>query len=213
MKDIIFNFSDLQYEPKRFINEWSSKFTCKLKHDDYLRKSEQLYIDNIDNGLDDYESFMKLWQWKNGLPKFSKQKLKIINSFWSNLNVLRELRRKFSWEKFEETFDYQRNTFWIIFLLHIISKEDFPIWDRNSRKFYNLYCNGIIIDETMNAENYPLYKNYYINWFNNFKTKNNLNGYKMSIAFFELGNFLKSIEGYPITIYDYDDDKSIKLYF
>lgn len=205
MKDIIFNFSDLDYEPKRFVNEWSSKYTYNLEH---------LYIDNIENGLNNYESFIKLWGWKNGLPKFSEKKLKIINSFWSNLNVLRELRKTFSWEKFEETFKQSESSAgWIIYLLHIINKDDFPIWDLYARKFYNLYCNGIIIDETMNTENYSLYKNYYINWFNNFKTKNKLDGKKMSDAFFELGKFLKSIEGYPVTIHDYDDDKSIKLYF
>ena len=205
MKDIIFNFSDLDYEPKRFVSEWSSKYRYSLE--DYYNK-------NINNGLDDYESFLNLFRWKNGMTKISEKKLITVNGFWDNVNHLRELRKEFSWEIFEEVFKPSKSSaIWIIFLLHIINKEEFPIWDLYARKFYNLYCNGIIIDETMNTENYSLYKNYYINWFNNFKTKNKLDGKKMSDAFFELGKFLKSIEGYPVTIYDYDDDKSIKLYF
>lgn len=136
MADLIIPFSELAFNPKQFIEDWSN-------HYDY--GMEDYYSNNIDKGLDSYENFLLLFQWKNGMPKISKKKQVIVNGFWDNKSVLKTLRKNFSWELFETTFNPSSSSaIWKIFLLHIVDKNKFPIFDQHVYRFHKYYNESII---------------------------------------------------------------------
>ena len=87
MPDLIIPFSELAFNPKQFIEDWSN-------HYDY--GMEDYYSENIDKAFDSYENFLLLFQWKNGMPYISKKKQVIVDGFWYNISVLKTLRKNFS---------------------------------------------------------------------------------------------------------------------
>ena len=99
---------DILSNPKEFVNEWSSYY-------DY--GNTNLYTDNIKMGLITMKVFLNLFRWKNGIYNISKNKIKVIERFWGNIDTLKQLKKQFNWEKFEQTFQPQdSSTIWKIFL-------------------------------------------------------------------------------------------------
>ena len=186
MPDLIISFSELAFNPKQFIEDWSS-------HYDY--GMEDYYSKNIDKGLDSYENFLLLFQWKNGMPNISKKKQVIVDGFWDNISVLKTLRENFSWELFETTFNPSKSSaIWKIFLLHIVDKNKFPIFDQHVYRFHKYYDESIIEEiPYSNKKKYTYYKEHYLNWFNLIKEQDSLNPKKMDEAFFKLGSSNKTI--------------------
>ena len=191
MADLVLPFSELTSNPKQFIDDWS-------KHYDY--GMEDYYSKNIDNGLDDFDSFMSLFEWKNGMPNISKKKLELVNNFWSNIEVLRKLRKNFSWELFENTFKPSSSSaIWKIFLLHIVDKNHFPIFDQHVYRFHKCLRESIIEEiPSSNKKKYEYYKNTYLSWFNFTKEFDSLNPKKMDEAFFKFGQILKPLKDLPL---------------
>ena len=48
----------------------------------YYDYGNTIYTDNIKNGFDNYESFLNLFRWKNGIYNISKNKIKVIEKLW-----------------------------------------------------------------------------------------------------------------------------------
>jgi len=191
MPDLIISFSELAFNPKQFIEDWSN-------HYDY--GMEDYYYKNIDKGLDSYENFILLFQWKNGMPNISKKKQVIVDGFWDNISVLKTLRKNFSWELFETTFNPSKSSaIWKIFLLHIVDKNKFPIFDQHVYRFHKYYDQSIIEEiPYSNKKKYTYYKEEYLNWFNLVKEEDSLNPKKMDEAFFKLGQIIKPLKGLPL---------------
>lgn len=190
MADLVLSFSELTSNPKQFIDDWS-------KHYDY--GMEDYYSKNIDTGLDNFESFLSLFEWKNGMPNISKKKLELVNDFWSNIEVLRKLRKNFSWKLFESTFEPSKSSaIWKIFLLHIINKNHFPIFDQHVYRFHKCLDESTIEEiPNSNKKKYEYYKNTYLIWFNYRKEFDSLNPKKMDEAFFKFGQILKPLKDLP----------------
>lgn len=174
-------------DPKIFVNDWS-KFYPFNSPIDYKRY--------IGSAIDDKTSFYKLFQWKNGTGETVREsKLARVDSFWAKVEVLRKLRRSFSWDSFEKEFQPTNGaSVWKLFLLHLLRPEEFPIYDQHVYRFYHFYQNGDIKEIPKSGTKvYNHYKNVYKNWFNDIGISYNLNPKMMDEAFFAYGKMLKSI--------------------
>ncbi len=182
--------------PKQFVDIWSTfySYSNEIKYNNY-----------INSVLYKRESFIQLFQWKNGTGDvISRQKMKVVNGFLNKYEVLNQLKQNFSWELFEKEFQPTKSsTIWKIFLLHLIDPKEFPIYDQHVFRFYNFYTNGVI-EEISNNRNvvFLSYKEDYKPWFNSFQNKYKLNHKKMDESFFSFGQVLKRLKGLPIEILD-----------
>jgi hypothetical protein len=183
-----------------FVNHWSPS---------YSYPNEEKYNKHISGVLESKESFIQLFQWKNGFgDKISKPKMKTVLSFWNKIEVLRELQSNFrwdegfNWELFEKEIEPQKNSpIWKIFLLHLVNQYKFPIFDQHVYRSYNFFKNGII-EELPSSSNkvYQLYKTEYKSWFNQLYDEFGIEPKKMDESFMSFGKMLKGLKGYPIQI-------------
>tara|TARA_R110002111_G_scaffold234324_3_gene295348 strand:- start:930 stop:1520 length:591 start_codon:yes stop_codon:yes gene_type:complete len=177
-----------------FVSNWSPLYTYP---------SEDKYNIHISNVLDSKESFIELFKWKNGTGDvIYEKKMKGVLEHWDKVEVLKELKREFSWELFEKEFEPQKSsTVWKLFLLHIMNPDEFPIFDQHVFRSYNFFKNGII-EEIPNSSKskYVIYKTEYKDWFNNIQKENNVLPKKMDESFFSFGQMLKGLKNYPIQI-------------
>ncbi len=181
--------------PVEFVKKWS-------KSNDF--PNEWRYDENIGKGLRDYDSFRQLFYWKNGTgEKLTFYKERLINQFWEQRTVLLNLRNEFKWEIFEEEFKPgESSTIWKIFLLHMISPAEFPIFDQNVYRFFRFDKDGIITNPPKNPKGvYEIYKTDYRDWFNKLRIRYKLNHKDMDRSFFSFGRLLKTLESKPINIH------------
>lgn len=179
---------------REFIDQWSKSY------DD---SNEDKYQKNIDKVLDEKSSFIELFRWKNGKNEnISKNKMKVIESYYEKINILKSLKKNFQWDTFESVFEPTKSsTIWKIFLLHIMNPEEFPIYDQHVFRFYNFYKTGKISEIPSNRMKiYDGYKNDYKLWFNRIQKESNLNSREIDKSLFSYGKLLKTVKKYPIEI-------------
>ena len=181
-------------DPKTFVKKWSSV---------YFYKSEPKYNEYIYSVFDDKNSFIKLFQWKNGTGEvIYNKKMKVVEGFYEKIHVLRQLRINFNWEQFETEFQPTKSSpIWKIFLLHLINPSEFPIFDQHVFRFYNFQKDGLIEEiSTRPKVVFETYKQEYKPWFNSVQKEFNLDSKQMDQSFFSFGQVLKNIKGLPIEI-------------
>ena len=184
---------DILSNPKRFVNEWSKLYDYGM---------EDVYSSNIDLGLKNYKSFFDLYRWKNGVYNISTKKTRVIEEFWNKRKTLKELQNSFDWTLFENEFKPEKSScIWKIFLLHIISPTNFPIFDVHVYRFHHFITNNKIKEIPNNQQSkYNYYKNEYFPWFNSIRENEGLNPKKMDESFFKMGQVLKSLKDVPFII-------------
>ena len=184
---------DILTNPKEFVDNWCI-------HYDY--PNDIIYNENIDKGLNDYHSFLELFRWKNGIYNISRSKMKVIEGFWNKVEVLRELKRDFDWELFENEFQpHKSSNIWKIFLLHIMDSHNFPIFDVHVFRFHHFIKYGFIKEIPNNQKlKYSYYKNEYIEWFRELRDNHSLNPKNMDESFFKFGQILKPLKGLPVEL-------------
>lgn len=183
-------------DPKKFVREWSAIY-------DY--KDEHKYTNNIKTGLDNDIALMKLFEWKNGTgDKIHDGKMKRVNDFKSKREELKQLKKNFSLEKFEELIEPNKGSvIWKIFLLHIVKPERYPIYDQHVYRSFRFFTKGAIEERPKKDKDYyETYKNEYVDWFNALKEKYGLNPREMDKSFFMYGRTLKLLNSKPIEIYE-----------
>ena len=128
--------------------------------------------------------------------------MKVVDGFLNKFSILKELQKKFDWSLFEKEFKpTESSTIWKIFLLHIISPNELPIFDQHVFRFYHFNLYDEINEMPLsNKKVYKIYKEEYLSWFNKIKKDFNLNPKKMDESFFTFGQFLKKIKNYPFKI-------------
>jgi len=178
--------------PVEFVEKWSKcyKYSGEGKYDNYIRTV-----------LDDDNSFLQLFKWKNGKGEgISGKKMKVINGWIIKMGILKNLKNKFDWGVFESEFEpTESSPIWKIFLLHLINPNEFPIFDQHVYRFFNFFRNGIIEEIPDRPQDvYLIYKNDYHPWFNSFRKEYNLNPKQMDMSFFTYGQLLKRLNGLPI---------------
>jgi len=181
-------------EPTEFIEKWSNR---------YSYSNEYKYHNNIDHVLNDKQSFLEVFKWKNGTGDvIYEKKLTVIEGFYKKIEILRNLRLEFSWDLFENEFEPTKNSpIWKIFLLHIIDPKEFPIYDQHVFRFYNFVKTGVITEIPTNLNQiYDGYKNEYKIWFNQIRREFSLDPKDMDKSFVTYGKVLKSLKGLPIEI-------------
>lgn len=182
--------------PVHFVDRWSSI---------YSYTNEGKYNQHINSVLDNEISFFQLFQWKNGTGDvIYEKKRKVVEGFYTKINVLKHLRNDFNWELFENELQPTKNSpIWKIFLLHLINPSEFPIFDQHVFRFYNFQKKGLI-EEISNKpmEVYEIYKKEYKPWFNYVQKEFLLNPKLMDESFFVFGQLLKNLKGLPIKITD-----------
>jgi len=180
--------------PKEFVEKWSKY---------YSYSNEEKYNNHILSVLDNQDSFLQLFQWKNGTGNvISKPKMKVVEGFLIKYDILKELRSHFSWKIYEDEFQPMKSSsIWKIFLLHLINPFEFPIYDQHVFRFYYFFLEGKITEISNNHSIvYKSYKEYYQPWFNEYRKKYNLYPKKMDESFFVFGQMLKGIKNYPIEV-------------
>lgn len=181
-------------EPKKFVKTWSKM---------YRYPQEGKYEKNIDTALKDKRSFIEMYKWKNGTKdKISNRKMEVIEEYWDKVSILRRLKNNFDWEAFEEGFRPNENAaIWKLFLLHLVDKSKFPIFDQHVYRFYMFNQEGVIEEiGSSNKKKFDFYKSVYQPWFNKIQKTNHLNSKRMDEAFFVYGKALKGLTGMPIII-------------
>jgi hypothetical protein len=184
---------DINSNAEEFVNSWSKSYSYNL---------ESLYNKNINCSLDNYDCFLKMFRWKNGIYNVSKKKMETINRFWNSREVLLSLKKKFNWDDFEKEFQPNKTSaIWKIFMLHLINPFDFPIFDMHVYRFHQFLSTGEIIEIKENQSfKYNYYKETYLPWFLDIRDKNNLDPKKMDECFFKLGQVIKQLKGAPIKL-------------
>lgn len=179
--------------PEEFVDKWSSH---------YEYKNEYLYGNHIEEGLENYESFLELFRWKNKILNISDKKMKVINYYWSKVEILKCLKHEFNWELFENEFEPDKSScIWKIFLLHITNPNDFPIFDVHVFRFHHFIKYGFMKEIPNNQKlKYDYYKNEYIGWFRELRNIHLLNPKKMDESFFKFGQILKPLKGLPFEL-------------
>ena len=180
--------------PKEFVQQWSSLYAYGM---------EDKYEMHIHHVLDSRESFFELFKWKNGTGGIiSRKKTKTVEGFWEKIDSLRELREHFDWELFEHEFQPQRTSnIWKIFLLHLVKPTHFPIYDQHVYRFYHFHKTGVIQEIPKNhSARYLGYKQDYLHWFNDIKTRYDLHPKKKDESFIAFGQFLKDLNPEPLEV-------------
>jgi len=161
------------------------------------------YAEQISNALEDKNSFVELFIWKNGTGNsLSASKLKTVLAYWEKVDILKYLQINFEWELFEKEFEPTTNsTVWKLFLLHLVNPCKFPIFDQHVYRSYVFFKEGIIKEIPIDSKKkYEIYKTEYLCWFEQLKTKFNECPKKMDQSFFTFGRMLKGLNKYPIQI-------------
>ncbi|CAN5337378.1 hypothetical protein BH09BAC1_BH09BAC1_00440 [soil metagenome] len=184
---------------EEFINQWSKVYKYSL---------EEKYDNNISTGLESEIKLLELFLWKNGTgDNVSSNKMKTINGFILQMNILRELQQSFNWNTFEREFEPQKNSsIWKIFLLHIIDPQVFPIFDQHVFRAFTFITEGTITELPQNKggikhkEVYAIYKETYLPWFSQIRDNQNIKPKRIDEALFSFGRVLKSLRNVPAKI-------------
>jgi len=133
---------------------------------------------------------------------FSRSNMKVIEGFWDKVEILRELKRDFDWELFENEFQpHKSSNIWKVFLLHIMDSHNYPIFDVHVFRFHHFIKYGFIKEIPNNQKlKYEYYKNEYIVWFKELRDEHSLNPKKMDEPFLKFGQILKLLKGFPIEL-------------
>ncbi|WP_405411677.1 hypothetical protein [Maribacter sp. Asnod1-A12] len=186
--------------PVEFIIKWSPLYSYP----------NEFKYNKIYDVLENKDSFIELFKWKNGTgDKISQKKMRVVLGFWEKIDVLRELsnsfryEKYFDWELFENEFQPNKNSpIWTIFLLHLINRYEFPIFDQHVYRSYNFFKNGVIGELPLSSKKvYQIYKTEYKNWFNEIHENYDIVPKEMDESLFTFGRMLKGLKGYPIDIY------------
>src|SRR5690554_1199464 len=138
-----------------FVKTWSPTYSYKL---------EYKYDEYISSVLDDKNSFIKLFEWKNGTGDQISENKKIgVLRYWDKVEILQELKLNFDWELFEYEFEpHKRSTIWRLFLLHLINPDEFPIFVQHVYRSYRFFTKGVIEEiPTQPKIIFEIYRNEY----------------------------------------------------
>lgn len=104
-----------------FIDTWSKG---------YNYPNMKLYSDSIFKRELSYSDLKNLFVWKNGMPLSSKKEKSFEEKISKKLSLINQLKSNWNEEIFYQEFD-NLSAVWKIFLLHIITPEQYPIFDQH----------------------------------------------------------------------------------
>ncbi|MFH2142409.1 MAG: hypothetical protein ABIJ97_08310, partial [Bacteroidota bacterium] len=125
-----------------FIDFWS-------KH--YDIENDTKYNRNISVNTFDEDNIIRLFEWKNQMilsyRKSNSKMTSLENKILSKLKIINEFRENgFVYDNFENEFS-DVSFVWRKFLLHLISPNDYPIYDKNIHLAFEYIVNTIYIDQ------------------------------------------------------------------
>ncbi len=177
-----FQFVDI----KEFISFWSDFYSYSMEglYTDRLRK-EQLSTSDI----------TKLFEWKNG-SRLSGKKEEALKPIIGKLDIINRLKKDFVLDIFLEEFKFIKGKIWKIYLLHILSSGQYPIFDQHA---YRAFC---FISKNQRAEipssgKEEVYFDEYVPFFSGL-VKQGIPKRKLDKALWAFGKFLKSSYGSKI---------------
>ena len=170
---------------ENFIHQWSTFYNYNKMH---------LYTDNIGRKVLEKEHLIQLYEWKNG-TNLSKKKLESLeNKVLYKLDTINDFKQNLKIAKFLDEFD-NVSFVWKIFLLHIVSPNQYPIYDQHiHRAFLFLEKNDAYrkVKNTMLEQNKDnFYFGVYLPFVTELKETLDFNIQDLDKALFTLGQFLK----------------------
>ena len=115
----------------------------------YNYSSMELYTDIIFKPEFTKVDLEKLFIWKNGMPLSSKKEISFQAKVSDKISVINVLKNNWNENQFNEEFE-NLSSVWKIFLMHIISPKQYPIFDQHVHRAFKY------ITEHVNDAKLPL---------------------------------------------------------
>lgn len=118
----------------------------------YNTDTEHLYADRINKKQFSADDIIQLYVWKNqGVLSGPKGK-SVENNIVAKLDVINQLKKDYNEETFQANFK-DMTAVWKIFLKHIISPNQFPIFDQHVYRAYSYLTTGEIKEIETDVKN------------------------------------------------------------
>lgn len=163
---------------------------------------EKLYADRINKKQFDADDIRQLYNWKNQMSNMAAPKqASVERQFVAKLDVINALKQAYDAKIFDEHFGSATGAVWKIFLRHIISPNQFPIFDQHVFRAHYFLVNGVVreIEESLEVIPYSkqeqvkeeLYMNSYAPFARSLM-QDDIPSKKIDEALVTFGQFLKS---------------------
>ncbi|PIR21162.1 MAG: hypothetical protein COV45_00010 [Deltaproteobacteria bacterium CG11_big_fil_rev_8_21_14_0_20_47_16] len=119
---------------------------------------EKLYAERIDKEQFDADDVRQLYRWKNGTNLSQDKQSSVERQFVAKLDVINALKQAYDAKIFDEHFGSATGAVWKIFLRHIISPNQFPIFDQHVFRAHYFLVNGIVREVEESLEVIPYSK-------------------------------------------------------
>lgn len=167
-----------------FIDFWSKLYFYPL---------ENLYNETIIKKTYKDDDIQRLFIWKNGMKLSIKKQNSLDDKIVSKLILINLYKENNDWsiEDFQNEFS-DLSAVWKIFLLHIISPDNYPIYDQHINRAYN-YIHGLPYSEisaSMPNKKKELF--YFKTYLGFLKDLEDVNLKKFDEAFFAFGKFINT---------------------
>lgn len=178
---------------KEFVALWSAMYGSP--------PVEKLYADRINKKQFDADDIRQLYRWKNGTNLSQDKQASVERQFIAKLDVINSLKQSYDAKIFDEHFGNATGAVWKIFLRHIISPNQFPIFDQHVFRAHYFLVNGVVreIEESLEVIPYSkqeqvkeeLYMNSYAPFVRSL-VKDDLPSKKVDEALMMFGKYLGS---------------------
>ena len=112
---------DLFEDANAFVKCWSDLYN----YPDYGK-----YKSLVTKAIFSEGDVRSLFEWKNGMKLSIKKEQSFLSHVLEHEDIIHELKRQFDQKKFDDTFE-EMSAVWQIFLLHIITPSNCPIFDQH----------------------------------------------------------------------------------
>lgn len=179
---------------KGFVDCWSAMYGSP--------PVERLYSDRIGKKQFDADDIRQLYRWKNGTNLSQDKQTSVERQFVAKLDVINSLKQSYDANVFDEHFGSATGAVWKIFLRHIISPNEFPIFDQHVFRAHYFLVNGVVreIEESLEIVSYSKQEqekeNLYMNSYAPFARslmQDDIPSKKVDEAMVTFGQFLKSV--------------------
>lgn len=173
-------------ETQEFVEFWSGFYAYPKEH---------LYSEKIEKNQFDIDDIEKLYEWKNGRNLSQQKEFSLRKNITDKIDAINQLKSEFNFDHFIREFA-EVSAIWKIFLLHMISPQEYPIFDQHVyRAFYFLTNNELREIPYYNKTKEKIYFEQYVDFFKGLLERTNSSQKKMDEALWAFGKFLKTKYG------------------
>jgi len=151
---------------KSFISYWSNYYDYNLD------KQTKYYLEPIEKEQLTKDDLLLLFEWKNGSKLSSLKRVSFDNKvgkLWNEINLLKA--KGITCVGDVQAITPDLSPIWLIFLTHIIDKENFPIYDMHVFRAHHYLMNKTIEEIPNNNKQKLGHYNNYLAYYNSLKSQ------------------------------------------